>query len=128
MNKIRPTAGLHTDLLTQELVLWEVNLNIHSKFKLELISNTRRQVSQEQVKLGTGFISVTTLTTTEQLHHQPQLILHHKGGIIRHNVWMVALAHSLNLFLHTEEKCWIQGHPGSINCGLSSQAQTESLC
>lgn len=44
-----------------------------------------------------------SLTTAEQLHHQPQFILHHKGGIIRHNVWMVALAHSLDLFLHREE-------------------------
>lgn len=39
------------------------------------------------------------LTTTEQLHHQPQLVLHHKGGIVRHNVWVVALAHGLDLFL-----------------------------
>lgn len=44
------------------------------------------------------------LTTTEQLHDQPQLILNHKRGVVRHNVGVVALAHGLNLFLLHERK------------------------
>ena len=43
------------------------------------------------------------LTSTEQLHHQPQLILHHKGGVVGHDVGMVALAHSLDLLLQEVE-------------------------
>lgn len=39
------------------------------------------------------------LTTTQQLHHQPEFVLHHKRCIIRHNVGMVALTHRLDLFL-----------------------------
>lgn len=49
------------------------------------------------------------LTTAEELHHQPQFVLHHEGGIVRHNVGMVALAHSLDLFLHSEKKNGIMG-------------------
>ena len=44
------------------------------------------------------------LTTTEQLHDQPQLVLYHKGGVVRHNVGVVALTHGLNLFLLEENK------------------------
>lgn len=44
------------------------------------------------------------LTTTEQLHDQPQLILYHEGGVVRHDVGVVALAHGLNLFLLEEKK------------------------
>lgn len=44
------------------------------------------------------------LTTTEELHDQPQLILDHKRGVVRHNVRVVALAHGLNLFLFQGNK------------------------
>lgn len=56
-----------------------------------------------KIKAKSINLEAKSLTATEQLHHQPQFILHHKGGIIRHNVGMVALAHSLDLFLQREE-------------------------
>lgn len=44
------------------------------------------------------------LTATEQLHDQPQLILYHERGVVRHNIGVVALAHGLNLFLREEKQ------------------------
>lgn len=44
------------------------------------------------------------LTATEQLHNQPQLILYNEGGVISHYIWVVALAHGLDLFLLKESK------------------------
>lgn len=61
----------------------------------------RVKIRVSQVESEAYFsLNITALTTTEQLHHQPQFILHHKGGIVRHDVRVVALAHSLDLFLH----------------------------
>lgn len=57
-----------------------------------------------KIRVKSILLKARLLTSTEQLHHQPQFILHHKGGIIRHNVAMVALAHSLDLFLQKKTR------------------------
>lgn len=39
------------------------------------------------------------LTSTEELHDEPEFILYHEGGVVGDDVGVAALAHGLDLFL-----------------------------
>lgn len=54
--------------------------------------------------LNKNIRQIGQLTSAEKLHDQPQLIFHHEGGVVRHDVGVVALAHGLNLFLRRERE------------------------
>lgn len=85
---------------------------LHANIQWKLGDELKVKIFDEETWLTVKVkIRAKWLTSTEQLHHQPQFILHHKGGIIRHNVAMVALAHSLDLFLQKDNKTW--DHMGS---------------
>lgn len=49
-----------------------------------------------------GRDTLRLLTSTEELHDEPEFILHHEGGVVGDNVGVVALAHGLDFFLLRE--------------------------
>lgn len=104
MSNTEPEKGQRFVTRHADITLWTSWTSGEVQLHYEDVMGKKQCVNNDRSWSKESSFSVKALTPTEQLHHQPQLILHHKGGIIRHNVWVVALAHSLNLFLHKQIK------------------------